>query len=143
MPFLQFVAVLCTGLFAGAAIYINIAEAPARALLDVANRLAQWAPSYSRATWMQAPLAIGGCLCAVTLGILLADWRWIAAGVCIGAVVPFTFIAIMPTNRRLMAEASGTPTSDAPRLLTRWSRLHAVRSVLSTVAFAIMLWASR
>ncbi len=52
-----FLAVSCTALFAGAALYINLVEHPARMELDTAAAVAQWAPSYHRATFMQAPLA--------------------------------------------------------------------------------------
>src|SRR3979411_2428229 len=55
---LQFLATLSAALFAGAAIYINVAEHPARMGLDTRSAAMQWAPSYQRATWMQAPLAI-------------------------------------------------------------------------------------
>ena len=58
----KFLAIVSTALFAGAALYINVAEHPARMLLETRNAVRQWAPSYQRATLMQAPavLAQGG-----------------------------------------------------------------------------------
>jgi hypothetical protein len=53
-----FLAVFCNSLFAGAALYINLVEHPARMKLGTAAAVAQWAPSYHRATFMQAPLAV-------------------------------------------------------------------------------------
>lgn len=55
---LQFFAVLAASLFAGAALYINIAEHPARMGLETHMAALQWAPSCKRATWLQAPLAL-------------------------------------------------------------------------------------
>ncbi len=55
---LEFLAVVSAALFAGASLYINVAEHPARMLMDTRNAAMQWAPSYKRATWLQAPLAV-------------------------------------------------------------------------------------
>ena len=46
---------MCASLFAGAALYINVAEHPARMLLEMRIAALQLATSYRRATWMQAP----------------------------------------------------------------------------------------
>ena len=55
---LQLLATFFAAVFAGAALYINLVEHPARMGLDTRAAAAQWAPSYQRATWMQAPLAL-------------------------------------------------------------------------------------
>jgi hypothetical protein len=65
----EFLATLGTGLFAGAALYVNLAEHPARMSRDTRVALEVWAPSYALATRMQAPLAI------VSLRALLASGR--------------------------------------------------------------------
>jgi hypothetical protein len=58
----QFLAVIATALFAGAAIYINLVEHPARMGCSTEVAATVWAPSYKRATVMQASLASIGFL---------------------------------------------------------------------------------
>lgn len=137
---LQFIGTLCTALFAGAAIYVNVAEHPARMLGDVRSALLQWAPSYKRATLMQAPLAVVGLLASGASWLLGASVWWLIAGILIGSVVPFTFIVIMPTNRMLLAIDPEVMSPEVRVLLNRWSKLHAVRAALSLLALVLMLW---
>ena len=66
----QFLAVSCCILFAGAAIYINLVEHPARMSCDTKTAATVWAPSYKRATVMQAPLAIMSFLAGVGAWLL-------------------------------------------------------------------------
>jgi hypothetical protein len=137
---LQCIAVVTASLFAGAALYISIAEHPARMRLDTRNAVSQWAPSYKRATWMQAPLAIVSFLAGAALWFMGSGVAWLVAAVLIGAVVPFTFIGIMPTNNRLLSPSLDPATDDARALLVRWGRLHAVRTVLSLFAAMLYAW---
>jgi hypothetical protein len=59
--------------------------------------------------------------------------------VLIGLVVPFTFIAIMPTNHQLLAPGRNLSSAETRSLLERWGSLHAVRSVLSFLASIVYL----
>ncbi len=52
------IAILSCTLFAGAAIYFNLVEHPARMQCGTEIAARQWAASYHRATWLQAPLAV-------------------------------------------------------------------------------------
>jgi Anthrone oxygenase len=137
---LQFLATFCTALFAGAALYINVAEHPARMLGDAQFALKQWAESYKRATLMQAPLALVGLVTSVAAWLSGASAWWLVAGLLIGAVVPFTLIVIMPTNHKLLAPDRDPASAEARALLERWGKLHAVRSVFSLIATVLMLW---
>jgi hypothetical protein len=133
------VSAVCAGVFAGAAIYINAVEHPARLSCGPEIALREFAPSYRRATVMQASLAIVGCLTGLWSAWMSGD-GWIALGaVLLGAVVPFTLIVILPTNKQLLDTSLDPRDPRTNALLTRWGRLHAVRSVLSSLAFVLFL----
>jgi hypothetical protein len=68
---LKFIATFAAAMFAGAALYVNVAEHPARMTLDTRFAAAQWAPSYRRATWMQAPLSL--------LSLVASQWTRLRA----------------------------------------------------------------
>ena len=140
IPGLEFVAVLSAALFAGAALYINVVEHPARMGLDTRMAAMQWAPSYKRATWLQAPLAIVSLLCGVAVWLLGGGVGWLVAALLVGAVVPVTFAIIMPTNHKLLAPGRDLSSSETRELLVRWGQLHAVRTALSIAGTVIYLW---
>jgi Anthrone oxygenase len=72
-------------------------------------------------------------------GWQLNDMVSIIAALLLGAVVPFTLIFILPTNKRLLDPGLDPQGAEASHLLNRWGRLHAVRSVLSAAAFLILV----
>ena len=136
---LALLATLSAGLFAGAAIYINLVEHPARMQCGTALAVTQFGPSYHRAAVMQASLAIVGSVSAVAAWLMESSLSWLIGGLLLAAVVPFTLIVIFPTNKQLLDPALGKDSPLASQLLTRWGRLHAVRSLLSFVAFLLFL----
>ena len=136
---MQFMATLCCALFAGAAVYINVVEHPARMSCGTELAATEWMPSYHRATWMQAPLAIVGFVCALIAWLAGSGVGWLVGGVLLVLVVPFTLAVIMPTNNRLHDPNLYRRSEATRRLLERWNRLHSVRSVLSFAALVVFL----
>ena len=135
---LELVALLCTGLFAGAAIYVSLVEHPARLECGPALAIAEVAPSYRRASVLQASLAVGGCLAAVAAWTQGSTTPVLTAGLLLGSAVPFTLIVILPTNKRLLDAGLDRGSPEAAALLARWGWLHVVRSVVSGVAFLLL-----
>lgn len=136
---LLIMAASAAGLFAGAAIYINAVEHPARMSCGTEAAVREFGPSYRRATLMQAPLAVIGCVAGLVAAWQAADLGVAIAAVFLGAVVPFTLLVIAPTNQRLLSPALDSGGPEAAALLNRWGRLHAVRSTFSSASFLIFL----
>lgn len=135
-------ALIAAALFAGAALYINVAEQPARLKLDDGPLLAQWKPAYKRGYAMQATLAIVGFLLGVLAWYQTRDWRWLAGAVVLVSNWPYTLFVIMPTNRKLAAIETVQAGPHSRALIQHWGRLHAVRTGLGFLAAAIFLWAA-
>lgn len=133
-------ALTAAAIFTGAAVYVNVAEQPARLMLDDRALLAEWKPSYKRGAMMQASIALIGCV----LG-LVAWWQTSQAGFLIGAIAmvapwPWTLLAIKPTNDALLATAPDQTGPQTRALIVKWGTLHAVRTALGAVATIAFLW---
>lgn len=137
---IQFLAILTCTVFAGAAIYISLVEHPARMSCDTRIAATVWAPSYKRATLMQAPLAVVSFFSGVAAWLLGGGIMWFVGAVLIGSVVPFTLIIIKRTNDQLLTPGRDLASSDTRALLEKWGKLHAVRSVLSFSASIIFVY---
>ena len=132
-------ATVASGLFTGASIYINLVEHPARMEAGTQLALTEFAPSYKRATVVQVALAIVGFLSSVGAWRSRSDARWLVGGGLLVAVIPFTMVAILPTNKRLLDPATARDLELAEHLLTRWGRLHAVRSMASLASLLLFV----
>jgi len=137
---LGLLALISAALFTGAALYINIAEQPARLGLDDRALLAQWKPAYARGFTMQATLAVVGFLLGVAAWWTTREVMWLAGAVVLLANWPYTLLIIMPVNHQLNAIEPDRAGPESRALIVRWGGLHARRTMLGFVATALYLW---
>jgi hypothetical protein len=141
LALIQFIAVLATTIFAGAAVYVSLVEHPARMGFPTELAAAQWAPCYRRATRMQAPLAVIGGISGIAAWWLGSGLPWLIGAILLLAVFAFTLIIIEPTvNKPLLAPGRDLGSVETRELLVRWGRLHAIRSALGLIASVNFIW---
>ena len=134
-------ALTTAAVFAGAAIYVNVAEQPARLSLDDRALLAEWKPSYVRGKAMQSNLAIAATVLGLLAAYLARDWVWLLGAVLIFANWPYTVFVIFPVNHVLEATAPEAADAQTRALIEKWGALHAGRSALGVAATLVYLWA--
>ena len=135
-------ALVLAAAFAGAAIFVNVAEQPARLALDDRAALIEWQLSYNRAAPMQAGLALIAALLGFWAAWQTRDGRWLAGAVLILANWPYTLLVIKPTNDRLHAIAPEQADAQARRMIVSWGHLHGGRSAFGVAATLVFLWAA-
>jgi hypothetical protein len=134
-------ALATAAIFAGAAIYVSVAEQPARLRLDTKALLTEWKPSYERGAIMQASLAIVSGVLGVIAFFYTYDWRWLVGAALILAPWPYTMLIIMPTNKVLKSTPPEQATDQTRGLIVQWGRLHWGRTALGLLAVVAYLWA--
>ena len=116
--------------------------------------LSQWRNIYTRGATYSPPFS---AVAAATLSY--AAWahytsphpfvdeqgRWkglVAAAVGTVAIVPFTLLVLMPTNRALITGADGGKLREeaAKRLVRKWGVINGVRALFSLVGAMVGLW---
>jgi hypothetical protein len=135
-------ALMVAATFAGAAVYVSVAEQPARLTLDDRALLTEWKPSYKHGAAMQAPLALVGFLLGLLAWWQTGLWLWLLGAALLVANWPYTLLVIMPTNRKLQAADPASAGPETRSLVKKWGALHAGRTALGVAATLVFLWAS-
>lgn len=137
----EFLATLCAGIFAGAAIYVSAVQHPAAVEAGRPVAAALFPPMYRRAAPIQGGLAVVGSISGLLAWISGSGASWLLGALLLGSVVPLTLLVIKPVGDRLLVPGLDPEAPELPDLLRRWGRLHALRSASSALAFLLFLLA--
>eukprot|EP00775_Hariotina_reticulata_P010941 gene10941-11095_t len=103
------IALASTGLFTGAALFISAVEHPAELEHGVSSFYTYFPAMYKRAAKLQGGLSFLGAHAAMIAAAKTSDhdakMGWRLSGLLIGAVFPFTMLAMMPTNKTILKQA--------------------------------------
>jgi hypothetical protein len=128
--------------FSGAALYVSVAEQPARLRLEDRALLQEWQPSYKHGAVMQASIAVVACILGAVAWRQTGNLAYLVGAVMIILPWPWTLLVMMPTNRLLEAMDAAAVNPQARALIVKWGNLHLVRAALGVLATLAFLWAS-
>jgi hypothetical protein len=135
-------ALTAAAIFAGAALYVSVAEQPARLQIDDRALLLQWKPSYKHGAAMQAPLALIGSVLGLWAWWQSGLWQWLAGAIVLVSAWPYTLLVIRPTNNTLLRIDPADAGSSSRALIEKWGSLHAVRTGMGIFSTLFYLWAA-
>ncbi len=139
--FMPALALALAAVFCGIALYINLAEQPARLALADIPLLEQWKVSFGVGFILQGSLTIAAGLACLGAWWVNRDWRYVAGGVLMLANWPWTLLAIAPINNALLAISSAAAGPSSRALIEQWGLVHGGRTLISLLAVGFLLWA--
>ncbi|GBF97902.1 hypothetical protein Rsub_10257 [Raphidocelis subcapitata] len=134
-------ATAAAGLFAGSALFISAVEQPALLEVDPSGKLAaqRFGAMYKRAAPLQGALALVGSAAAITAaaqGGHCSRVLWGGSGALLLSVWPYTLLAMMPTNKKLINKEGSE--EERAELAQKWGRLHLYRTAAGLASFTAM-----
>ncbi len=135
-------ALAAAGAFTGASLYVNYVEQPARLALGDDALIKEWEPSDRRGFIVLASLAFLAALFGFIAFRELDDVRWIFGALIALASWPYTYLAIVPLNNRILELISADAAHEARKVIDLWGRLELGQTALGIVATLIYVWAA-
>jgi hypothetical protein len=135
-------ALAAAGAFTGASLYVNYVEQPARLALSDDALIKEWEPSDHRGFIVLAGLAAIAALFGFIAFRELNDVRWALGALVILASWPYTYLAIVPLNNRILGLIRADAAHEARQIIDLWGKLEIGLSAIGVLAIAIFVWAA-
>ena len=111
------------GAFTGASLYLNYVEQPARMKLSDDALIKEWEPSDHRGFILLAGLALFAGLLGFITYRDLNDQRWLYGALIILGSLPYTYLAIVPLNDRILGLIGAEAAHEARSVIRLWGAL--------------------
>src|SRR5215472_17379610 len=128
------------GAFAGAALYVNWVEQPARLALDEQALLSEWGPSDRRGVALLAAFALASALAGFLAYFETQDLRWAIGALIVISSWLYIYFVMAPLNNQILSLRGGDVAA-ARALIRQWGLIESGLTVSGFVAVAIYLWA--
>ena len=138
--FAGLIALVFAAAFAGAAVYVNWVEQPARLALDDQALLSEWGPSDRRGVALLAAFALASAIFGFIAYFEMEDIRWAFGALLIVASWPYAFFVMAPLNNQILS-LHGSDVSAARELVRQWGLIESGFAAIGVVAVAMFLWA--
>ncbi|KAI0561100.1 hypothetical protein FGB62_93g032 [Gracilaria domingensis] len=135
---LEVCAAIGTGFAAGGMSYITLVEAPSRSKLSPADQLQHWRTTFPSAMALFKPTNIMLVPTLIACSRLTGKSLYLGAALPFALIAPFTAVAMMPTNKKLLTCPSPVEDKEEDEvkdMIKSWARKHAVRVFLGVSGF--------
>lgn len=135
-------ALAAAGAFTGASLYVNTVEQPARLALSDDALIKEWEPSDHRGFIVLAGLAATAALFGFIAYRELNDLRWALGALVMLASWPYTYLAIVPLNNRILGLIGADGAHEARKLIDLWGKLEMGLTAIGVAGILIFAWAA-
>jgi anthrone oxygenase-like protein len=134
------IALAFAAAFAGAAVYVNIVEQPARLALEDQALLSEWGPSDRRGVALLTAFALAAAVAGFIAYFESQDVRWVFGALIIISSWPYAFFVMAPLNNQILS-LRGHDVAAAKALIRQWGMVESGFSAIGVLAVAMFLWA--
>ena len=125
---------------AGAGLYVNTVEQPARLALEDDALLKEWGPSDRRGVALMAALALLAAAAGLSAWYSTGEARFALGAVVAASSWPYSLYVMSPLNNQILALAP-RDVGAAQALVRQWGLLEYGQTVIALAASALFLWA--